>query len=116
MTMKKTTLFIAAYAALIINACSKNNNSDYIADCSVAKTFFADANPVIQATCATNSGCHASGSSHGPGALTTYTQIYNARGAIRTAILNGSMPENGSLSNAQKNSVICWIDNGATNN
>ena len=116
MTMKKTALFLTAFAALIINACSKNNISDYTADCSVTKTFAADASPVIQSTCAINSGCHASGSSHGPGALTTYTQIYNARGAIRTSILNGSMPQNSSLSGAQKNSVICWIDNGATNN
>jgi hypothetical protein len=114
--LKKTTLFLAAFAALIINGCSKNNNSNYTADCSVTKTFSADASTVIQSTCATNTGCHASGSSHGPGALTTYTQIYNARGAIRTSILNGSMPQNGSLSGTQKNSVICWIDAGASNN
>ena len=114
--MKKTALFIAAFATLIINACSKNNNSDYTADCSVTKTFSADVSPVIQSTCAINSGCHANGSSHGPGALTTYTQVYNARGAIHTSVLNGSMPQNSSLSTAQKNSIICWIDAGASNN
>ena len=114
--MKKTAIFISGLALLIINACSKNNASDYTADCSVAKSFATDANPVIQSYCAINSGCHGTGSSQGPGALTTYTQIYNNRSAIRTAILNGSMPQNGSLSSAQKNAVICWIDAGAQNN
>ena len=116
MTIRKTVIFICAFAALIINACSKNNGSDYTADCSVAKSFTTDANPVIQSYCATNSGCHGTGSTHGPGALTTYNQIYNNRSAIRTSIMNGSMPENGSLSSSQKNAVICWIDAGAQNN
>ena len=114
--MKKTAILICAFAALIINACSKNNGLDYTADCSVAKSFAADANPVIQSYCATNSGCHGTGSSQGPGALTTYSQIYNNRSAIRSAIINGSMPQNGSLSGTQKNAVICWIDAGASNN
>lgn len=114
--MKKTGLFILGVALLIINACSKNNGSDYTADCSVAKTFSTDANPVIQTYCATNAGCHGTGSTHGPGALTSYSQIYNNRSAIRTAIINGSMPQNGSLSASQKNAVICWIDAGASDN
>jgi hypothetical protein len=114
--MKKTAIFILSLTLLIINACSKNNGSDYTADCSVAKTFSADADPVIQTYCATNAGCHGSGSSHGPGALTTYSQIYNNRSAIRTSIVNGSMPQSGTLSSSQKNAVICWIDAGATNN
>lgn len=114
--MKKTIIFICACAVLVINACSKNNVSGYTADCSVAKFFSADANPVIQSYCATNSGCHGIGSSHGPGALTNYAQIYSARSAIRTSILNGSMPQNSSLTDAQKNAVVCWIDAGASNN
>jgi hypothetical protein len=116
MIMKRTLIFICACAALVINACSKNNNSGYTADCSTTKTFSTDASPVIQSYCATSSGCHASGSSQGPGALTTYAQIYSARSAIRTSILNGSMPQNSSLTNAQKNAVICWIDAGASDN
>ena len=114
--MKKMAIFIFVLAILIINACSKNNSSDYTADCSTTKTFSADANPVIQSFCATNAGCHGTGSSHGPGPLTTYSQIYNNRSAIRTSILNGSMPQNGTLSNSQKNAVVCWIDADATNN
>ena len=114
--MKKTVIFICAFALLVVNACSKNNGSYYTADCSTAKTFSTDANPVIQSYCATNAGCHGTASTHGTGALTTYSQIYSARSAIRTAILNGSMPKTGTLSSTQKNAVICWIDAGASNN
>ena len=96
-------------------ACNKNN-VDYTADCSTAKSYATDVSPIIQSYCATNSGCHASGSSNGPGVLTSYAQVYSARSAIRTAVVNGSMPQNGSLTNAQKNAIICWIDSGAANN
>lgn len=112
--MKKIIIIVFGFGVLLL-ACSKNN-VDYTADCSTAKSYATDVSPVIQSFCATNSGCHASGSMHGPGALTTYAQVYSARAAIRTAVANGSMPQNGSLSNAQKNAIICWIDNGAANN
>lgn len=102
-------------AIVLLLACGKGS-VDYTADCSTAKSYATDVSPVIQGTCAANSGCHASGSTNGPGALTTYSQVYNARVAIRAAVANGSMPQNGSLSNAQKNAIICWIDNGAANN
>jgi hypothetical protein len=114
--MKNITILAASITVLIINACSKNKNLGYTPDCSVSKTFVADANPVIQSACATNSGCHGIGSSQGPGALTGYTQIFNARSSIRSVLLNGSMPQNGSLSATQKNAIICWIDAGALNN
>ena len=112
--MKKIIITASGFVLLLL-ACSKGT-VDYTADCSTTKSFATDVSPVIQTSCATNSGCHASGSSNGPGALTTYTQVYNARTAIRTAVANGSMPQNGSLLNAEKNAIICWIDNGAANN
>ena len=113
--MKKSIVIVSAFIAVILFACGKGAVS-YNADCSTAKSYATDVSPIIQSYCATNSGCHASGSSHGPGALTTYAQIYSARSSIRTAVANGSMPENGSLSNDQKNAIICWIDSGASNN
>jgi hypothetical protein len=78
--------------------------------------FAADVNPIIQATCATNSGCHGTGSSNGPGELLTYTQIFNARVAIKSSVVSGTMPKSGSLSAGQKNSIICWVDAGGQNN
>ncbi len=113
----KTLFIVLTFLGLLIVACTKNAASNFISDCSgTPKAFATDVNPIIQATCVTNSGCHAAGSSRGPGALTTYQQIYNSRAAIRQVVASGSMPENGSLSVAQKNAIICWIDNGATNN
>ncbi len=81
-----------------------------------AKSFAVDVDPIIQSSCAASSGCHGSGSSAGPGPLLTYTQVFNARSSIRSAVTSGSMPLNGGLSVTQKNSIIFWIDSGAPNN
>jgi hypothetical protein len=97
-------------------ACSKSTGSDYTPDCTTSRSYSADVSPIIQSYCAVNSGCHATGSHNGPGALTSYQPVYNNRSAIRTAVANGSMPEGSSLTNAQKNAIICWIDNGAMDN
>jgi hypothetical protein len=105
------TLFMAL---LIAAACKKSEN--YTPDCNTPKTFSGDVSAVIQNTCATNSSCHAAGSNEGPGALTNYQQISNARSGIRRSVADGSMPRNGSLSNAQKDAILCWIDSGAPNN
>ena len=115
--MKKLIVSLVLLTILII-ACSKSNDSSSSAtDCSGAtKSFATDVNPVIQSFCTTNSGCHASGSTNGPGALTTYQQIFNNRSSIRVAVTNGSMPQNSSLSTSQKSAIICWIDNGAADN
>ncbi|TAL48964.1 MAG: hypothetical protein EPN92_03145 [Chitinophagaceae bacterium] len=125
--MKKAIIF-PLVGILVITSCSKSGSSyggSYggggggggTTSCTgVPNKFAADVNPIIQSTCATNSGCHGAGSPNGPGELLTYTQIYNARVNIRSAVSSGTMPKTGSLSTAQKNSIICWIDSGAPNN
>ena len=83
-------------------------------DCSgPAKSFVTDVRPVMLASCGS---CHGAGSGNGPGALTTYTEIFNSRNIIRAAVISGNMPLNGTLTAAQKNAIVCWIDNGAPNN
>jgi len=86
-------------------------------DCSavIDKAFTANVNPIIQSTCNV-AGCHNAGSFNGPGPLTTYTEVFNARVSIRNAISTGLMPQGSTLSATQKNSIICWIDGGAPNN
>ena len=79
------------------------------------KAFTADVSPIIQSTCNV-AGCHAAGSTNGPGPLTTYNEVFNARSQVRTAISTGAMPQGSTLLTAQKNSIICWIDGGALNN
>jgi len=118
--------FLIISLVVYIIACSKpSKNNDPVVvgggggggtpvDCSGApKTFAADVRPIIQSRCG---GCHGAGSGNGPGALTTYTEISNAKTAIRAAIESGRMPQGGTLTAAQKAAIICWVDNGAPNN
>src|SRR5215510_851028 len=116
---------VVLIVAAVLFACSKSSDTtartegdnNRSVNCSgPAKSFSADVSPIIQSTCATGSSCHGTGSINGPGALTTYSAIANAHADIRSAILSGLMPKNGSLTSAQKNTIICWIDNGAPNN
>ena len=121
--MKKAIVLIITAASIII-ACSKNKDATSNGDggnkldCSTvsAKTYVTDVSPIIQSKCATDGNCHGSGSINGPGALLTYSSIFNARANIRSAVASGAMPLTGSLTTAQKNSILCWIDSGAPNN
>ena len=98
-------------------ACSKTSVDLSTVDCSgVAKSYATDVSPIIKSNCAINSGCHGVGSASGPGALTTYELIFNARSLIRAAVASGKMPQNSTLSAIEKNNILCWIDNGASNN
>lgn len=115
--MKKIITAIS-FLFLITLSCSKDNGGGTTTvDCSTVtnKAFAADVNPIIQGTC-NISGCHAAGSFNGPGALTNYAQISAAGSSIKTSVSSGRMPQGGSLSTAQKNSIICWINSGTPNN
>ncbi len=112
-----TALAVIAISGYFIS-CSKDGNGGTPAvDCNTVtnKAFSANIDPVVQSTCNVVS-CHAAGSTNGPGPLTSYTEVFNARAAIRTAIASGVMPQGSSLTTAQKNSITCWIDSGAPNN
>jgi hypothetical protein len=86
-------------------------------DCNTVanKAFAADVNPTIQSSCAIG-GCHDAASTNGPGPLLTYSQVFNARTTIQSAVSAGRMPKTGSISTSQKNSILCWIESGAPNN
>lgn len=120
--MRKVLLVICTTilpVALIVS-CSKsgsdNDDDSNVTNCNgISKTFATDVNPIIQSFC-NQSDCHAPGSTNGPGQLTNYTEVFSARNVIREAIRTGLMPKNTTLSAAQKNAIICWIDSGAPNN
>jgi hypothetical protein len=115
--MRKTIIALSIVIATGLAACSKSSGGGNPAPvtCSSTPSFSSTVNPIIQATC-TSSGCHDAVSSNGPGALITYQRIFDVRASIRTAVNNGTMPKNGSLTNAQKTAILCWIDGGAPNN
>jgi len=110
-------VFIMVASVIMMYSCKKTMSTDNSVNCgTVPRSFAADANPVIQASCAFDADCHGSGSASGPGALLNYTQIFNARLDIRSAVLSGTMPKNSRLTVSEKTAVICWIDSGAPNN
>ena len=125
--MKKSIL-VSLAAFLLIASCSKSGSDGGggnggggggggSVNCTgVASAFAANVNPIIQSTCATDATCHGAGSANGPGPLLTYTQISSAKVTIKSAVSSGLMPKVGTLTTAQKNSIICWIDGGAPNN
>ncbi|MBS1600414.1 MAG: hypothetical protein JST75_19450 [Bacteroidetes bacterium] len=81
----------------------------------IPASFANDVAPLIQSSCS-QSGCHNAGSSSGPGALTTYSEISNASAQIQSSIQAGRMPLGSSLSAAQIQTIVCWISNGKLNN
>jgi len=126
--MKKGLLVILV-SFLLIASCSKSSGdggggggstvgggSTTINCTGVASAFAADVKQIIQSTCATDATCHGTGSINGPGPLLTYAQISGAASLIKPAIANGTMPKTGTLTTAQKNSIICWINSGTPNN
>jgi hypothetical protein len=116
--MKKffVLLVVSVVVAVSCTNDKKDETTDQTAECgTITTTFSANVSPLIASSCA-KSGCHAAGSSNGPGALTTYTQIYNNRVAIRSAVAGGSMPQDATFNATQKATITCWIDGGAANN
>jgi hypothetical protein len=119
----KKVISVSILVIIALVSCSKNGSNGgsgggggTTVDCNTItnKMFAADVAPIISSSCAVAS-CHAS-AGNGPGALLTHAQIFAARSAIRSAVSTGRMPQGSTLSTSQKNSIICWIDSGATNN
>jgi hypothetical protein len=77
--------------------------------------FSTDIAPLIQSRCAI-SGCHAAGSTNGPGPLTSYTLIKNAAPEIKAAVVSRFMPKTGTLSQLEIKKISCWVDAGAPEN
>ncbi|HET9824007.1 MAG TPA: hypothetical protein VFP87_01670 [Chitinophagaceae bacterium] len=113
--LKHSALIVTSVFCLA--SCKKSADDGNSPECSGSvKSYAADVKPIVQASCAFDSDCHGSGSSSGPGSLLTYFEIFEARSAIRSAVLSREMPKDETLTAAQKNAIICWIDDGAVNN
>lgn len=126
--MKLFSTIVIICSVIFFVACKKSSSgtggstgggggtAPFTPNCSgAAIQFTANVAPIISSSCAVSS-CHDATSSNGPGPLTTYAQINAARVQIRAAVISGAMPKSGSITTAQKNSIICWIDAGAPNN
>ncbi|MTI23050.1 hypothetical protein E1176_18615 [Fulvivirga sp. RKSG066] len=69
---------------------------------------------IITANCAV-SGCH-NGDNGASRDWTNFERLQAAASQIKSRTQNGSMPPNGSLSEAEKTLIACWVDEGAKNN
>ena len=72
-----------------------------------------DVDPIMMSTCATTD-CHDGTNNRAD--LTNYQGVSSWASGIKTRLLNGSMPKTGTISEEDKETVICWIDDGAPNN
>lgn len=85
-------------------------------NCQGAANKFSDVHPIIQTKCAINSSCHAAGSSNVGGPLTSYDLIKARASQIKLQVQTGLMPQTGSLTPTELQSIVCWIESGAPNN
>lgn len=113
----KSLKFIAFVlcSSLVWTACGSDNEDDKnpTPDPTPEVSFKNTVKPIIDAGCAT-SGCHVAGT--GRVDFTTYEGVKSAAAGVKTKINNGSMPKTGSITDAQKTSIITWVDEGAKNN
>lgn len=79
-------------------------------------TYVMDIKPIVDASCAKSSTCHGSGSSNGPGPLTTYDLVKANAGRIADAVSAKRMPLDSTLSSADISKIRCWAANGTLNN
>ena len=100
----------------VMGGCESEESDSVEIDCgSVSVSFANDVNPIIQANCA-RSGCHGAGSNNGPGELLTLSQVSNAKSEIYSSVSSGEMPKDSRLSTNEKSIILCWIENGASDN
>lgn len=113
----KYAIPILILSAGLLFSCNKSSTTTY--DCSGANpTYTQDIKSILDANCAT-SGCHNSSSqAHGIN-LSTYSEVVTESGKARFmgSIEHQSgyaaMPENKpKLSDADIQSIYCWIQNG----
>ena len=120
--MKKTAIIILIIAGFsLLNGCYYDKEQLLIPPKTGTTTclnysFTTDVSPIIQTSCNNGAGCHASGSTNGPGPLVTYTEIKSAAAQVQASILAGRMPLGSSISSTDIHIITCWISNGSLNN
>ena len=109
---------------LVFTACSKSDTAaaggtggTRTFSCTgISPKFSVDVQPILASVCSINSNCHAGGSVNSGGPFTNYTEVNARKSNIKAAILNGTMPQSGTITQPQIDAFICWINGGAPNN
>lgn len=108
MNYKVVALLILLLGYLItLSSCKKSSTTTatYTPTCSSTKSFSVDVKPLFQSYCVS---CHSN--------YSTYSQICASSSSIRSTIVGGSMPKGTTLTDAQKDKIVCWMDAGTPNN
>ncbi|MFO0322160.1 MAG: hypothetical protein ACK504_07015 [Bacteroidota bacterium] len=102
--MKPFPILLLAFCIIfIVVSCKKTSSKkEFTPTCTGTKSFALDVNLVIYDNCRS---CHIN--------YDNYATIKASADLIRNSIAFGTMPKNGTLTDKQKNDIICWIDQGA---
>lgn len=76
-------------------------------------SFKSEIEPIINASCATTD-CHRSG--NGVSDFTNFSTIQSKASSIKSQVVSKTMPKDGSLTDAEIEAIVCWVDDGALNN
>jgi hypothetical protein len=116
-------ILVIFFPAALFISCSKSDTTPggggggiTFSCAGISPKFSADVQPILISVCSINSNCHAAGSLNSGGPFTTHAEVFAKKSNIRAAILSGAMPQSGTITQAQINAFICWIDSGAPNN
>jgi hypothetical protein len=113
MQMKKQgAAFCAFMAAFFLNACVNHDISPKTACSQAENSFDLVIIPIIQQNCAI-SDCH--GCKQFPDFRQVSIIQENAQ-RIKQQVVNRTMPPDRSLTQAQIDSIVCWVDNGTPQN
>lgn len=107
--MKK---FSSAIILLFIAGCTKHNDAATITTCDPNTSYKSTVKSIFIASC-TAAGCH---DGNNLPSLAEYQTAHDAAAQIKTAVANGVMPKNATLSVTDKAALICWLSNGAQDN
>lgn len=76
-------------------------------------SFSASVEPIIASSCATTN-CHDGSTSQTN--FSIFSNVQSHASSIKSLTQSGSMPKNGTLTQAQKDAIACWVDDGALDN
>ena len=102
---------IVVFFAFLLG-CSKSDGGTVISNCDPLTSYKTKVKAIFVTNC-TSSGCH---DGNNLPSLAEYQTAHDAAAQIKTAVSNGVMPKNGTLSATDKAALICWLSNGAQNN
>lgn len=124
--MKKSILFLSvtlAATVFVLQGCLNDKGNVPVppeTKCdSLNVSYNLHVKPLAETKCATSIGCHAAGS--GQGDFTSYIGLSSVSQTVKTRIELPAtdvlhMPQGGTLTQAELDIFLCWIEDGAQNN